>query len=78
MDNFVHECQKEGVQAQCYSHLLIIAQKIYRNKVLNKQFDTVSCNVAAMSVRWEAANLLELWIEMNCQYAIWPILKKNF
>jgi len=24
----------------------------------------------------EVANLLGVWIEMICQYAIWPILKK--
>jgi hypothetical protein len=56
----------------------MIAQKIYRNKLLNKQLDIVSCNIAATTARPEVANLLVLWIEMNCQYAIWPILKKYF
>ena len=37
-----------------------------------KQLDIVSCHLFAMSPSPEAANLLGLWIEMKCQYAIWP------
>ena len=40
--------------------------------------DAVSCNIAATSMPWEAANLLGLWIEMICQYAIWPNLAEIF
>jgi hypothetical protein len=54
----------------------MIAQKIRRNKLLNKQCDSVSCNIAATSAPWKVANLLGLWMEMICQYAIWPNLVK--
>jgi hypothetical protein len=76
VDNFVHECPEWLLQPQCCSHFLILAQKMYCNKVLNKQRRIVSCNIAATSVPLEAANLLGLWIEMICQYAVWPILQK--
>ena len=76
MDNFVDESPGWMLQPQYCRRFGGVAQKTHCKKYQYKHDDALSCHLPVTLPSRKVANLLGLWIEMNCQYAIWPNLNR--